>query len=229
MRTLEGARRKELHPNGNKPLHGAVPRLLISAFLERAPDRADETAGRLFYLKIREHSGLSKCTTLIEEIYKEIVAPIPIITRNSPGKGDSVFVRHPTTDEWITAVCLGSKRGRVFTKVDDELIQVPLAGIFWDGKAWREAQQRNEAPRRRASSQLMTAGLIHPELMRHSAQSPKPQFPTIAEQARSDTRALLQTGKQLLSSSKFIDRASAGVPRNQGTNGRHSASNTSST
>jgi hypothetical protein len=66
-------------------MHAAVSRLLISAFPERLPGRADDTVGRMFYLKLLEHGRFTRTNAILEQIHLEIVAPIPI-TVPTPGK-----------------------------------------------------------------------------------------------------------------------------------------------
>jgi hypothetical protein len=188
-----------------------LPRLLISAFLERSPDKTEDAADRFFYLKIREHGRFTQCSTSLEEIHHEIIAPIPIIVPNWPAKGSKVIVRHPATDEWVTAVCVVYKNGRVFAQFGNDQIHIPQIGLFWDGKAWREVRKRNDPVRIRpvspfAEVRLSEAESFSGELLKFSQRNVKSHFPALAELAQSDTRSLLQSGIQLMTTSKFIDR-----------------------
>jgi hypothetical protein len=201
---------------GEVPMHGATPRLLISAFVERIHERPADTVDRLFYLKLREHARFTTTLASLDEIYTEIVAPLPVVAPNWPLKGAEVLVRHPVTDHWVSAVCLSCKKGRVVTQAGTDVVQIPLIGMFWDGKVWREARRLSEAPRRRPLSEL---GMVNSDeesmstsSLRSSSQASGERFPTMPEPEKSDTRALLHTGIRLLGTSQFIDRGSAPPP-----------------
>jgi hypothetical protein len=186
----------------------------------------------MFYLKLLEHGRFARPNSVLEQIHHEIVAPIPIIVPNWPLPGREVAVRHPVTDEWITTVCVSYKRGRVVSQAGSELVHIPLVGLFWDGKIWREARRRSDAPRRRALSQFTTvpqtsdSGLGTKPSMRRSALGSAQPFPTMPEPAMSDTRALLHTGGTLLSTSQFIDRRSEPVQPFRGIYGPVAAQHT---
>jgi hypothetical protein len=98
-------------------------------------------------------------------------------------------------------------RRRVVTRAHGELFQLPLAGLFWDARGrWREARKASTPPRPRASSSQQTTFVTVSEA-RPQRERSKPQFPAmLPEPARSDTTILLQTGIQLMNTSKFIDR-----------------------
>jgi hypothetical protein len=196
---------------GDVPVHGSSPRLLLSAFLERSPDKTEDAADRFFYLKIREHGRFTDCSVSLEQIHREVLAPIPIIVPNWPAKGSKVVVRHPATDEWVTAVCLSYRKGRVFTQVGNDQIQIPQIGLFWDGKAWREVRKKNDPVRTRPVSPFVEpksspAVSFSGALVNFSQRYGKQHLPPLAEPAQSDTRSLLQSGIQLMTTSKFVDR-----------------------
>jgi hypothetical protein len=196
---------------GDIPMRGATPRLLLCAFLERIPDH-DHPLDRLFYLKLREHGAFTGQSLSFDEIYAEIAAPIPIVAPVWPSKDELIEVRHPVTDDWVTARCVKYRDGRVICRAGGELIQLPLVALFWDARGtlveectWREARKKAMPlrPRSRGSQELP------PEV--DIQRPPTRNFPTIREPPRSDTRMLLQSGIQLMSTSKFIDRTTRQV------------------
>jgi hypothetical protein len=176
---------------GDIPMRGTSQRLLISAFLERC-NVVPHNVDRSFYLKIREYGNFAQRDMDIEQIHAEILGPLSAGTENGPCKNEKVAVVHPVTEEWVTATCLFCRNGRVFTKADGEVIQIPLAGLFCDNGKWREAKRRREKPHSRILDDWDGMSQGH--------------FPTIPEPAQSDTRLLLRRSRRLLSKSMFIDR-----------------------
>jgi hypothetical protein len=175
--------------SGDIPMRGAPPRLLICAFLERTQD-IEDNIDRPFYLKIRELGGFNGRDPSLQEIYEEMIAPIPSGVSQGPNKGEKVSVLHPVSREWVEAVCLFCKNGRVYTKFESDFIQLPLIGLFCDKGRWREARRRKEALRGQSELDVIQA-----------------HFPTMPEIGYSDTRALLRRNLKVMSSSKFIDRS----------------------
>jgi hypothetical protein len=153
------------------------------------PDLEDNI-DRAFYLKIRELGGFNGREASLHEIYDEIIAPIPSGATQGPIKGENVMVLHPVSREWVEAVCLFCKNGRVYTKFESDFIQLPLIGLFHDQGNWREARRRREAPRGRSELDVIQA-----------------HFPTMPEPRCRDTRILLRRNLKVMSNSKFIDHS----------------------
>jgi hypothetical protein len=201
---------------GDIPQRGTVPRLILCAFLERSPEHHD-IIDRQFYLKIREHARFTSLELSLKGIYNEVIAPLPGTWMKMPVVGDRIAVRHPVSDEWVTAQCKSCKNGRVVVKSGTDEVQLPMVGIYWDARAgWSEAKSRvtptQPKLKPRAQSEMAGGPFVTLSETTKDEEEPKPepapkqQFPVLAEPPRSDTRLLLQSGIRLMNTSKFIDR-----------------------
>jgi hypothetical protein len=195
---------------GELPLRGETPRLLLCACLERSPEHHN-VVDRQFYLKIREHGGFTGTAASFEEIYDELLLPLPATAPKTPKAGDSIAIRHPASDDWVDANCVSCKNGRIVTKYRTDVIQLPLRGVYWDARTgWSEARSRAAPPRprarARAESDFFMTGCETTKEPPVQEATPKIQFPVLAEPRHRDTRKLLQGGIKMMSTSKFIDR-----------------------
>ena len=200
---------------GNIPMLGSTARLVISAFLERA-EEVPENIDRAFYLKIRQHGGFVGTSVNFEDIYQEIVAPIPHVAKQSPSPGDALFIQHPVSEKWMTVVCTFVRDGRVFTKVEGEIVQIPQAGLFWDGRGmWREAKAQTFE--RLGTGQVGDSFVTVSRTQEEEDQCPPPvqltktMFPEFREPKVSDPLGIVKTSMRRMNTTKFINRASKPV------------------
>lgn len=103
----------------------------------------------------------------------------------------------------------------MFVIINGELVQLPLVGLYWDGRGtWREAQPRddNRNKARRAKTQLSRAFVTisktqeEDEMAQTLPESPKQQFPTMREPHASNPVSVLMSSMKRMNSTKFIDR-----------------------
>ena len=199
---------------GDIPMIGSTPRLVISAFLERA-EEVPENVDRAFYLKIRQHGDFHGTNMSLDDLYREICAPIPFVTLKCPVKGDFLMIQHPVSEEWMTVKCTHIKNGRVFTKVEGEIVQIPMAGFFWDGRGiWREARtQHPERITQRARSQMSGSFVTMSRTQEEEEDLPppteivKPTFPEMKEPTVTDPITIVRTSMRRMNTTKFINRA----------------------
>jgi hypothetical protein len=152
----------------------------------------------------------------LEDIYDEILSPMPITGGKVPAQGDTVAVRHPVSDEWVDAKCIRCKDGRVILRWGRDEIQLPLSGVYWDARGgWSEARSRVTPARpmrpQRAQSEMsdgpfVTLSETTKEEEELAEEEPLSRFPILDEPKRSDTRLLLQKGVAMMNTTKFIDR-----------------------
>lgn len=131
---------------GEIPKSGSTPRLLLSAFLENSPD-APNTEDRILFNKLRKSAKIDPVDVedindrLFQQIYNEILAPLPSVACDQPKKGHTIALRHPFYPEkWVNATILSCKNGRVYSRLEHFIVQLPILSVYWDGRGvWREA------------------------------------------------------------------------------------------
>lgn len=131
---------------GEIPKPGSTPRLLLSAFIENSPD-VQNTDDRIFYQKLKNSSSFEQMgidfsdENLFQKVYNEILAPLPSVAQDQPQKGHTLALRHPfCPDKWVNSTVISCKNGRVYSKLDYFIVQLPVLSIYWDGRGvWREA------------------------------------------------------------------------------------------
>lgn len=130
---------------GEIPTIGSSPRLLLSAFISASNADLPENEDSLIYHKLincEVFDQLNKDNPpLFEKIFNEILAPLPILARDNPKKGDLITFRNPLNSQnWSTGTIVSCKFGRIYIKLESYILQIPVTSVYWDGRGiWREA------------------------------------------------------------------------------------------
>lgn len=212
---------------GRLPLPGSTSRMLLTAFFVRAVSKSDvqlKTFDDLkIYFKYRKSCGFTSNEDGLDVIHSELIAEFKYPSGSCPYPGDPVSVVHPLTGVWINAEVSLVKRGRVFIKLNAMIIQLPLMSCFWDCRGyWKEAihnvkrhpKTAREKNILRSLHTFITASETHENNdiadKENVIEPSHPTFlllPPISLKVTPDSKTtFLQIGREVLKSSKFIDR-----------------------
>ena len=213
--------------SGKPPLPGSTSRLILTAFLARAIAQSDVTINQCddlrIYFKYRRTCGFTSNDDGIEAVFNEILAPFALPSGPIPNIGDRIAIAHPLTGEWNEGKAVAIRLGRIFIKVDDIIVQMPVSALFWDGRGiWRENARKdslNQSPtssrRRRTNTRTF---LTQSDTDKNEEDKPKeilveltrPAFkppPTIPLNIAPDNgMAFVEQSRETMRKSKFIDR-----------------------
>ena len=211
---------------GKPPLPGSTSRLLLTAFFARAIAQSDVTVSDYddlrIYFKYRRTCGFTSKEDGLEAIHDEILSPFIVQTDSVPNVGDKISIAHPLTGEWSEGEAIAIRNGRIFIRVEDIIVQMPVGALFWDGRGiWKEnakngSLQSIDASKKKKSN--IYTFLTQSEADEEVAVKPKDELveartafeppPLISLNiAPENSTTFLQKGRESLKRSKFIDRS----------------------
>ncbi|OHT08282.1 hypothetical protein TRFO_04885 [Tritrichomonas foetus] len=135
---------------GKIPLIGSTPRLVLSAFIARAIVETDEEPTESSsddlrtYFKYRKICGFTQLDSSMDSVYTEMIAPLYHQSRITPVKNDKIEFTHPISGDWVKSIIKYVKNGRIFIRISDVIVQIPISSVFWDSRGlWREAIKKD--------------------------------------------------------------------------------------
>lgn len=135
---------------GSIPQLGSFPRLLISAIIYRSEELDEKilkSEDMMIYVKFRNSYDFGPIDKDFDVIYNEMFMELPCEMTVIPHLNDSVSIRHPFTNNWVSCDVIELINGRAILKIDNRFIQpIWIESLYWDGRGLFREKQKIEDP-----------------------------------------------------------------------------------
>jgi hypothetical protein len=202
---------------GAPSLLGHISRMILcgALFHSESAKKYAKLCDMKIFTKFRNACHFPDHAFSLENLHSELLAELQTEARKVPELGDILALRHPITDIWVNSRVCQVRRGRVTARLEsDILVHFPMSSLFWDGRGvWREMKCRGGPPKRTPSGMRETFLTIAETAREEERPDPVrlavPLPPSAVRQRNvlpSDPSYMLSKSREMMNSSRFIDR-----------------------